>query len=115
MDTVEFLEPRGGVSYIVSSKVEEEDQELRFVWAQKLIRDGPDDGPNSGLGCGDLSSGTSSNRSTRPGARGGYSKQGKHQVNYSATKYIKPWRTGTKSQQLPVRTGFTKNSGKGGK
>jgi len=39
----------------------------------------------------------------------------KHQVNYSATKYIKPWRTGTKSQQLPPKAGHNKNSGKGGK
>jgi len=39
----------------------------------------------------------------------------KHQVNYSATKYIKPWRTGTKSQSLPPATGQTKNKGKGGK
>jgi len=39
----------------------------------------------------------------------------KHQVNYSATKYIKPWRTGTKSQQLPPKAGHEKNSGKGGK
>jgi hypothetical protein len=36
-------------------------------------------------------------------------------VNYSATKYIKPWRTGTKSQQLPPQTGFKTNKGKGGK
>lgn len=109
MDTLDLPDSRG-VSYIVSSKVEEEDDELRFVWAQKLIRpDVPDDGPNSSLG------GETSGRSSRPGAHGGYSKHGKHQVNYSATKYIKPWRTGTKSQQLPCRTGMTKNSGKGGK
>jgi len=39
----------------------------------------------------------------------------KHQENFSATKYIKPWRTGTKSQVLPPKTGHKKNSGKGGK
>lgn len=39
----------------------------------------------------------------------------KHQVNYGATKYIKPWRTGTKSQQLPPKAGHNKNSGKGGR
>lgn len=43
------------------------------------------------------------------------SKFGNHQVNYSATKYIKPWRTGSKSQQLPPAAGHSKNSGKGGK
>jgi len=36
-------------------------------------------------------------------------------VEYGERKYIKPWRTGTKSQQLPPRGNFKKNSGKGGK
>ena len=39
----------------------------------------------------------------------------KHQENFSATKYIKPWRTGTKSQVLPPKSGFKSNKGKGGK
>jgi len=33
-----------------------------------------------------------------------------HQVEYGAKKYIKPWRTGTKSQQIYTGSGHTQGS-----
>ena len=33
----------------------------------------------------------------------------KNQTEYGAKKFIKPWRTGTKSQQIPPQSGFNKN------
>lgn len=87
---------------IVSSQPENTLDERRFVWHQKLLQEGP-------------SATNSKGKPITQNITGRKSAIGKHQVNYSATKYIKPWRTGTKSQQLPVARGQSKNSGKGGK
>jgi hypothetical protein len=73
-----------GVNYLVSSEVSDVEDELRFVWVQKLTRDYP------GEEHGDGSEDVGSSRTSRPGAHTGYSKQGRHQENFSATKYIKP-------------------------
>lgn len=44
--------------------------------------------------------------------RGLFIPRARYQNNYSATKRIKPWRTGVKSQQQPARAGGIKrNSG----
>ena len=76
-----------GVNYLVSSQVDDVDDELRFVWVQKLTRDCP----GSGEEHGDSDDINGKGGSSRPGAHtGNFSKQGRHQENFSATKYIKP-------------------------
>jgi hypothetical protein len=81
------------MSYIVSSAAAADNddsgsdgEERRFVWklsTQAMRYDGP---AADSLAHGDTA--TSSSNSIK--GKAGYSKYGKHQKNFSATKYIKP-------------------------
>jgi hypothetical protein len=71
-------------SFIVSSQPDDTADERRFVWVQKLLQDGAKSTGASGKPL----QATTPHETIR--GKSGFSKPGKHQVNYSATKYIKP-------------------------
>jgi hypothetical protein len=72
-------------SFIVSSQPDDSGDERRFVWVQKLLQDGA---AKSGASGKPATSQSTPHETIR--GKSGFSKHGKHQVNYSATKYIKP-------------------------